>query len=76
MPVDLVRAGGWPSLGACVAPPPLDRLVQPNVELDTQLQAALPVSVGAQLQHLQPPKAAGLWWKSAWIFQKCFESLQ
>ena len=45
-------------------------------ELDTRLQAALTVSVGSQFQHLQPSEAAGLWQKSTWIFQKCFESLQ
>lgn len=74
MPADLARVGGWQSPGACVALPLSDRLVQENVELDTQLQAALPFSIGSQ--HLQPSEAAGLWQKSTWIFQKCFESLQ
>lgn len=47
MPVDLVRAGGWRS------PLPLPgRTVQPNGELDVQLQAASHVSVGSQLLEL------------------------
>lgn len=47
MPVGLVRAGGWRS------PLPLSgRTVQPNGELDVQLQAASHASVGSQLLEL------------------------
>lgn len=52
MPVDLVRAGSWQSPGACLALPLSGRAVQPIVELDIRLQAALPVSVGSQLLEL------------------------
>lgn len=58
MPVDLARVGSWQSSGAFIALPLSDRLVGPNVELDTRLQTALPVSAGSRLQHLQPPEAA------------------
>lgn len=68
MPVDLARVGSWQSSGVFIALPLSDRLVG--------LQTALPVSVESRVQHLQPPEAAGLWQKLAWIFQKCYESLQ
>lgn len=45
-----------------------------NVKLDARLQAASPVSVGSQLQHLQPSEAVGLWQKLARIFQKCLKA--
>lgn len=58
------------------SPAPLRQACTAELELDTRLQAALPVSFGSQLQHLQPSEAAGLWQELGWIFQKCFESLQ